>query len=115
MTLMQSEIYEQPQAAAQAIERNALPIAALVETLRERDIRQVVIAARGTSDHAATYAKYLLEIVCGVSVSLAAPSVYTLYDAGGESGRQSGAWHFAVGAGAGCGENAVGGAGKRRL
>jgi glucosamine--fructose-6-phosphate aminotransferase (isomerizing) len=41
----------------------------------------VVIAARGTSDNAATYAKYLLEIVVGVPVALAAPSVYTLYDA----------------------------------
>ena len=81
MTQMQSEIYEQPQAVAQAVERNVLPVTALVEALRERDIQHVVIAARGTSDHAATYAKYLLEIVCGVPVSLAAPSVYTLYDA----------------------------------
>ncbi len=81
MTQMQREIYEQPQAVARAVERNVLPVSALVEALRERAIRQVVIAARGTSDHAATYAKYLIEIVCGVPVSLAAPSVYTLYDA----------------------------------
>ena len=81
MPLMQSEIYEQPQAVAQAIERNVSPVTALVEALRERDVRHVVIAARGTSDHAATYAKYLLEIARGVPVSLAAPSVYTLYDA----------------------------------
>src|SRR5262249_10142003 len=47
----------------------------------EREIRHVVIAARGTSDHAATYAKYLFEIVVGVPVTLAAPSVFTLYDA----------------------------------
>ena len=72
MTLMQSEIYEQPQAVAQAIERNVMPVTALVEALREREIRHVAIAARGTSDHAATYAKYLLEIARGVPVSLAA-------------------------------------------
>ena len=70
MTLMQSEIYEQPQAVAQAVERNVMQITALVAALREREIRHVVIAARGTSDHAATYAKYLLEITCGVPVSL---------------------------------------------
>ena len=81
MTQMQAEIYEQPQAVAQAVERNVMPVTALVEALREREVRHVVIAARGTSDHAATYAKYLLEIVCGIPVSLAAPSVYTLYDA----------------------------------
>jgi glucosamine--fructose-6-phosphate aminotransferase (isomerizing) len=81
MSLMLDEIYEQPQAVARAVEREHMNIAALVNELRERDIRHVVIAARGTSDHAATYAKYLLEIVCGVPVALAAPSVFTLYDA----------------------------------
>lgn len=44
-------------------------------------MRYVVIAARGTSDNAGTYAKYLLQIVVGAPVALAAPSVYTLYDA----------------------------------
>ena len=81
MAIMLEEIYEQPQAIARAVEREHANVAALVAELREREIRQVVIAARGTSDHAATYAKYLLEIVCGIPVSLAAPSVYTLYDA----------------------------------
>ncbi len=81
MALMLEEIYEQPQAVAAVVEREYGNVATLVAHLRERGIRHVVIAARGTSDHAATYAKYLLEIVCGVPVSLAAPSVYTLYDA----------------------------------
>ena len=56
-------------------------MAALVAEIRRRDIRFVVLAARGTSDNAATYAKYLLQIVCGVPVALAAPSVHTLYEA----------------------------------
>lgn len=77
---MLEEIYEQPQAIAGAIERSHAPVATLVAELRERQIRHVVIAARGTSDNAATYAKYLIEIAVGVPVSLAAPSVYTLYD-----------------------------------
>jgi len=78
---MLSEIYEQPQAVATVIEREYDNVRKLVDDLREREIRHVVIAARGTSDNAATYAKYLIEIVCGVPVSLSAPSVYTLYDA----------------------------------
>lgn len=81
MSLMLDEIYEQPQAIARAIEREYENVARLVEDLREQEIRHVVIAARGTSDNAATYAKYLIEIVAGFPVALAAPSVYTLYDA----------------------------------
>ncbi|MBC7527096.1 MAG: SIS domain-containing protein [Chthonomonadaceae bacterium] len=81
MPLMLDEIYEQPSAVANAIERNITPVAALANALHEQGIRHIVIAARGTSDHAATYAKYLLEIVCKVPVTLAAPSVTTLYDA----------------------------------
>ena len=78
---MRDEIYQQPKAVASAVEHETCAIAALAEELRRREIRHVVIAARGTSDNAATYAKYLLEIVVGVPVALAAPSVYTLYDA----------------------------------
>lgn len=81
MALMLDEIYEQPQAVASAVEHEYGTVASLVTDLRDRNIRHVMIAARGTSDHAATYAKYLLEIVCGVPVALAAPSVFTLYDA----------------------------------
>jgi glucosamine--fructose-6-phosphate aminotransferase (isomerizing) len=44
-------------------------------------VRYLVLAARGTSDNAATYAKYLFQIACGVPVALAAPSVHTLYEA----------------------------------
>jgi len=39
----------------------------------------IVIAARGSSDHAATYAKYLFEIRNSIPVALAAPSAFTLY------------------------------------
>src|SRR5450755_3915953 len=81
MAMMLEEIHEQPQAISRAVEQEYGKIGALVNDLREREIRHVVIAARGTSDHAATYAKYLIEIVCGIPVSLAAPSVFTLYDA----------------------------------
>ena len=43
--------------------------------------RWVTIAARGTSDHAAVYAQYLIETLLGIPTGLAKPSVTTLYDA----------------------------------
>jgi glucosamine--fructose-6-phosphate aminotransferase (isomerizing) len=78
---MRDEIYQQPQAIATAIEQESGAVRDFVQELVGRRIRHVVIAARGTSDNAATYAKYLLEIVAGVPVALAAPSIYTLYGA----------------------------------
>ena len=52
-----------------------------VEELRRRlekhRPRLIVLAARGTSDNAATFGRYLLEITTGIPVSLAAPSVVT--------------------------------------
>lgn len=81
MSYMLTEIHEQPAWVEHALDSERANAAALALAVRERDIRFVVVAARGTSDNAATYAKYLFEIVCGMPVALAAPSVYTLYDA----------------------------------
>lgn len=78
---MLMEIEEQPQWIERAVELAREPASALAAEMRERDVRFVVIAARGTSDNAGTYAKYLLEIVAGLPSALAAPSVFTLYDA----------------------------------
>jgi glucosamine--fructose-6-phosphate aminotransferase (isomerizing) len=50
-------------------------------TLRELAPHAVVTCARGSSDHVATYAKYLLETRCGVLTSSAAPSVSSVYAA----------------------------------
>lgn len=50
-------------------------------TLRELAPRAVVTCARGSSDHAATFAKYLLETRCGVLTASAAPSVSSVYEA----------------------------------
>lgn len=51
-------------------------IAALV---RERQVPYAVIAARGSSDHAALYAKYLLGTLNHLPVALATPSLFTMY------------------------------------
>ena len=49
--------------------------------MRARDVDRVVLVARGSSDHAAIYGRYLLEGRCGSSTALAAPSLYTTYAA----------------------------------
>jgi len=64
--------------------RNAGPLAALGARLRLKPPRAVVTCARGSSDHAATYAKYLIESYTGVLTSSAAPSVTSIYDAHGD-------------------------------
>jgi glucosamine--fructose-6-phosphate aminotransferase (isomerizing) len=81
MSTLYDEIHEQPAAIARALTDAAPAVRALVEAAKGRDVRYLVLAARGTSDNAATYAQYLFQIVCGLPVALAAPSVHTLYDA----------------------------------
>ena len=81
MTQMLAEIREQPDWVERAIGLEHATAIALAADVHERGIRFVVIAARGTSDNAATYAKYMFEIVAGMPTALAAPSVFTLYDA----------------------------------
>lgn len=78
-SLLAREIREQPQVLARLIADEADNIRHVAEALREREIRYVVIAARGSSDNAATYAKYLFGAVAHLPVSLAAPSLFTLY------------------------------------
>jgi glucosamine--fructose-6-phosphate aminotransferase (isomerizing) len=60
--------------------RNAPLLRELGQTLRAQPPRAVVTCARGSSDHAATYAKYLIEAHTQVLTSSAAPSVSSIYD-----------------------------------
>src|SRR5688572_12245096 len=62
------------------LERNAMALAALGARLRLAPPRAVVTCARGSSDHAATYAKYLIESHTHVLTSSAAPSVSSIYE-----------------------------------
>lgn len=81
MPQMLDEIREQPGVISRLIDAEREPVAKLAQEIKRRGIRFVMMAARGTSDHAAIYGKYLLEIVNGIPVGLADPSVYTLYSA----------------------------------
>jgi glucosamine--fructose-6-phosphate aminotransferase (isomerizing) len=63
------------------IETNAVAVARLAKRLRDEPPRVVVTCARGSSDHAATFAKYLFETRLAVITSSAAPSIASVYGA----------------------------------
>ncbi|MBR2327509.1 MAG: SIS domain-containing protein [Clostridia bacterium] len=81
MTKMLSEIKEQPEVLRNVFAKNETVLKNLAAEIKEKGVRHAVFAARGTSDHASTYAKYLLGIYCGMSSALAVPSAITLYGA----------------------------------
>lgn len=81
MSIMIEEIFEQPQVLEQTLTEEMPKAEALGRRLKERDIDLIVLVARGSSDNAALFGRYLLEVTTGIPVSLSAPSVFTLYDA----------------------------------
>jgi len=81
MSLMIKEISEQPEVLEKTIRTESEKLKKLGAFLREKDIDLIVLVARGSSDNAALFGRYLLEITTGIPVSLAAPSVFTLYKA----------------------------------
>lgn len=78
-TRMALEIAEIPQVAARFLAQTTPQIAATAEALRRTDPRLVVTVARGSSDHAATYLKYAIELLCGIPVASVGPSVASIY------------------------------------
>ncbi len=78
-TFMQNEIREQPDVLRRFASAEAAHVQDIARALGHAPIDNVVIAARGTSYNAAIYGRYLLENLVGWPVSLAAPSLYTLY------------------------------------
>ncbi len=76
-TRMRAEIAEQPAALAATIDA-LLPRVPDIAALG-RDTRQVLFVARGSSDNAAVYGRYLLEVRAGRLATLASPSVATTY------------------------------------
>ena len=73
------EIHEQPEVLARLLDEERPAVDAAVADLRRRPPSGVVLAARGSSDNAALYGHYLIETMLGIPVSLASPSVVTLY------------------------------------
>ena len=80
MTHMLKEIRQQPDVVRRIIDEEFHRVEALAVEVKRRKIAYAYVAARGTSDNAALYGKYMLEIQHGLPVALAAPSVFTLYE-----------------------------------
>ncbi len=80
MSKMLEEIREQPTALERTLQGELAAIGELKKRLIAKPPRMILLAARGTSDNAAQFGRYLLEITTGIPVSLAAPSIYTLYE-----------------------------------
>lgn len=80
-TRMFAEAADAAHAVRVQFDRNADSVRELGETLRRMRPRAVVTCARGSSDHAATYAKYLIETCAGALTSSAALSVSSVYAA----------------------------------
>ena len=77
---MAAEIAEQPEVLRRLL-GHAAEAGEAAARIRDAAPRMVLIAARGTSDHAALYAKYLAEIRLNLPAGLASPSTTTLYHA----------------------------------
>src|SRR5512146_305956 len=76
---LRDEILEQPDAARRQLASSQPAIEALASRLRAEGVESVVIAARGSSDHAAIYGQYVLGVRNRLTVGLAAPSIVSLY------------------------------------
>jgi len=81
MSRMLEEIRQQPDALEKTLRSQLKRFERFKKLVAKRRPRLIVLAARGTSDNAAQFGRYLLEITTGIPVSLAAPAIYTLYNA----------------------------------
>jgi glutamine---fructose-6-phosphate transaminase (isomerizing) len=79
VSTFRDEIGQQPELARNLIENSGPALAAIADAFRDERPKGFVIAARGSSDHAADYARYLLGHRHRTLVALAAPSLFTHY------------------------------------
>ncbi len=78
-TVLEKEIGEQPDALSRTLDSCGQAVDRLCSEIKRKDISYVLIAARGSSDNAGTYAKYLFSSFNGWPVVQSTPSLYTFY------------------------------------
>jgi glucosamine--fructose-6-phosphate aminotransferase (isomerizing) len=76
---MRREIGQVPAVVARILTETPHDLREVAAAVRHARPRFAVIAARGTSDHAANYAQYLMEVHLGLPTGLAKPSITTIY------------------------------------
>lgn len=77
---LRSEIFEQPLVLDRLLKSRFEIVQDIAREIRGKDITHVFLAARGTSDNAGLYAKYLWGAFNKLPIALAAPSLFTLYE-----------------------------------
>lgn len=79
--IMAAEIAEQPAVLERVLRDGVAAIHSVAAAIAARKPRFVLFTARGTSDNAALYAKYLAEVLLGLPAGLTSPSTTTAYGA----------------------------------
>ena len=82
LDVLVAEIADQPAVVSRLLERQLPAVRALARAICARDPSTIVLVARGSSDNAAVYGRYLFEVCNRRLTSLAAPSGFTLYGRG---------------------------------
>jgi glucosamine--fructose-6-phosphate aminotransferase (isomerizing) len=77
-SLMIQEIREQPAALERTLREERRTVARIRKLAGRNNFRLILLIARGTSDNAALFGRYLIEITTPYLASLAAPSIHTL-------------------------------------
>ncbi|MBL1098634.1 SIS domain-containing protein [Streptomyces coffeae] len=79
--IMTREMAQQPEVLRRILDEGAPRIRRIADAIAARDPRFVLLTARGTSDNAALYAKYLIEVLLGKPAGLTSMSTTTAYGA----------------------------------
>ena len=79
MTHMAQEVAEIPAAATRFLTQSRAQVLQAARALQAQDPGLIVTVARGSSDHAATYLKYAIELQAGIPVASVGPSVASIY------------------------------------
>jgi glucosamine--fructose-6-phosphate aminotransferase (isomerizing) len=76
---LKSEIFEQPETLQRLLDTQMTHVEQIAHAIRRREVDYVFLAARGTSDNAGLYAKYLWGAFNRLPIALAAPSLFSIY------------------------------------
>ena len=77
---LREEILEQPQLVGRLLANQWDHMQMVAEEIHRREVNFVFLSARGTSDHAGLYAKYLWGAYNKLPIALAAPSLFSVYN-----------------------------------
>ena len=77
---MRTEIIQQPDAITATLAAGTDKIRALADHLRKDGVNHVLLVARGTSDNAAMYGRYVFSVISHKITTMMPPSLLTVYD-----------------------------------